>query len=1047
MSSKIGYRVNGVVDRISGRGNAMLQPDGGGEEKNLGNLPRSIVGEKVTALTLKGIWAVCLNPEYTDKEYLSSFLDRGLSPRYITESEIAEWGDENAKSTFSNLLTEGDFRSAPPRDLTGGDVIEVEFLESDSENRWLAHYQSTIVYVEAPFAAAGLTLEVTVTTVAESYVNANISPPIEPQKEVTVGDELRVEPQVHDGEDTYAVFKGIPVHIPEICYPTGKEVAVGVKTVSNIHIAASFSAIDRESLPLEGTTISLDQSPKVGTSLIDARPFNIESPLLDDIRSSDICVTGITSTEIESVYDFRGSVSVDSGDEIVAEVEKVYTNQIIGRYQKMPVVFSHEGRLSNALIGENIAVQVDEVHPDRLIVSLAAPNSSSVGSGEDHWITVLGRSSDHALTLIEQTPIAVASSHLLQKGDELRVQLTEVHQGCIEGSVADLPDCPSEGGEIRLSSPGGSTYTLFNGIPVTVPEDLSIKTEVRLGVEAVNSDSILATVHGLPLGDPPDVGEDIVASIVHSSSSGTFALSDGIPVLLPIYGVSKGAEVVVRVTEVKAAYIQGFIASVESDEGIIEFSEYQGYVQSGTRDIRRESFADAAVHFNAAAEIGAEVSGITAAAPKYAGALSVVINSIRSGDIADAENAVEDAIEMVPEDIEDEEMQIPTEVSRLRLQAVGLLLEAIQGVSDRHNSNPLQHIYQESVARSPLREATQVLQEARTMAQGTQYEEMVPGILLKRVLWLADGEFSSSVHDLSGWTPDASPDMEEFVWAYQFLEDAPNMEGDASLGPEAAGEQVELSSLGADVDIDRDEPPAAETVEPDSADTEPVDVDGSVATETRSDEGPGSEVRGGSVQRSPDDSSASDDEEDRDEVEDTAVQVETVDKSSHASMLDTSSPETEESSATEKSAATSDSPLKVVTDVEPAEGDTDLSELRTEAEAKASSDPVRDTSPETTTVGSRYQRAPEIRDYALARADGLCECCGDPAPFRKPGGEPYLEVHHVDELGEGGEDHPDKVVALCPVCHKRVHHGEYGSSINSQLAEKLEDGLADVGVE
>lgn len=89
MSSEIGYRVQGVVDRISASGNAMLQPDNDGQ-KNLGNLPESVVGEEVTALALDGTWAVCLSPEYTNTEYLSSFLDKGLSSKYINESEIAE---------------------------------------------------------------------------------------------------------------------------------------------------------------------------------------------------------------------------------------------------------------------------------------------------------------------------------------------------------------------------------------------------------------------------------------------------------------------------------------------------------------------------------------------------------------------------------------------------------------------------------------------------------------------------------------------------------------------------------------------------------------------------------------------------------------------------------------------------------------------------------------------------------------------------------------------------------------------------------------------
>ena len=120
----------------------------------------------------------------------------------------------------------------------------------------------------------------------------------------------------------------------------------------------------------------------------------------------------------------------------------------------------------------------------------------------------------------------------------------------------------------------------------------------------------------------------------------------------------------------------------------------------------------------------------------------------------------------------------------------------------------------------------------------------------------------------------------------------------------------------------------------------------------------------------------------------------------------------------------------------------DLENLRRKAEEAATENPVKDTS---TTVGSRYIRSPTINEYAKARSDGFCEYCGKVAPFETNDGEPYLEVHHVDELGEGGVDHPDKVVALCPTCHNQIHHGRHGEKINQELRQRLKDGLADGG--
>lgn len=121
-----------------------------------------------------------------------------------------------------------------------------------------------------------------------------------------------------------------------------------------------------------------------------------------------------------------------------------------------------------------------------------------------------------------------------------------------------------------------------------------------------------------------------------------------------------------------------------------------------------------------------------------------------------------------------------------------------------------------------------------------------------------------------------------------------------------------------------------------------------------------------------------------------------------------------------------------------------LTDLRRKAERVATENPARDTS---ATPGSAYQRSESIKQYAKARADGKCEYCGDQAPFETPEGEPYLEVHHIDELGEGGEDSPDKVVALCPSCHKEIHHGVQGDEMNDELRQKLADGLAEVGAQ
>lgn len=87
-------------------------------------------------------------------------------------------------------------------------------------------------------------------------------------------------------------------------------------------------------------------------------------------------------------------------------------------------------------------------------------------------------------------------------------------------------------------------------------------------------------------------------------------------------------------------------------------------------------------------------------------------------------------------------------------------------------------------------------------------------------------------------------------------------------------------------------------------------------------------------------------------------------------------------------------------------------------------------------VANVQVRAEAVRRYALKRANGTCEGCQSAAPFRTKSG-PYLEVHHVFRLADGGPDHPAKVIALCPNCHRRAHYASDGESFNQQLIDWL----------
>ena len=84
----------------------------------------------------------------------------------------------------------------------------------------------------------------------------------------------------------------------------------------------------------------------------------------------------------------------------------------------------------------------------------------------------------------------------------------------------------------------------------------------------------------------------------------------------------------------------------------------------------------------------------------------------------------------------------------------------------------------------------------------------------------------------------------------------------------------------------------------------------------------------------------------------------------------------------------------------------------------------------------RFVRNADVMGWVLARAAGVCEVCTRPAPFRKPDHDPFLEVHHIRPLAEGGPDKVENTVAACPNCHRELHHGARLQALRVEVIEK-----------
>lgn len=111
-----------------------------------------------------------------------------------------------------------------------------------------------------------------------------------------------------------------------------------------------------------------------------------------------------------------------------------------------------------------------------------------------------------------------------------------------------------------------------------------------------------------------------------------------------------------------------------------------------------------------------------------------------------------------------------------------------------------------------------------------------------------------------------------------------------------------------------------------------------------------------------------------------------------------------------------------------------LSELRKRALAAAAPATGKQASP----VATVFVRSRDVRDYVLARANGICEACNEAAPFTTASGRPYLEAHHIRRLSDGGPDDPRHVGGICPNCHRRAHFSADRAAFNAALQLRVD---------
>jgi 5-methylcytosine-specific restriction protein A len=76
----------------------------------------------------------------------------------------------------------------------------------------------------------------------------------------------------------------------------------------------------------------------------------------------------------------------------------------------------------------------------------------------------------------------------------------------------------------------------------------------------------------------------------------------------------------------------------------------------------------------------------------------------------------------------------------------------------------------------------------------------------------------------------------------------------------------------------------------------------------------------------------------------------------------------------------------------------------------------------------------DLRNQLTNRANGKCQACNSEF-FKKTNGEHYFEIHHIISYSECKKHELSNLALLCPNCHRKIHFGEKGETINEQLKQ------------
>jgi hypothetical protein len=737
-------------------------------------------------------------------------------------------------------------------------------------------------------------------------------------------------------------------------------------------------------------------------------------------------------------------IDVRVGDEITCKITEANGDSCIGSYQDFPVVCTDIGAFPNECEGRRIKARVQEHKSDRLVISLAHPPESH----KELDVEVLGWYRGDAIAVTEGFLVKIPAAEIDARDDVFRVAVTSRGDPITEVSVAARGIFQNGNEEllVRLPETAGD-YTIIDGeLPVVTSHLPDIDSPVTLGVANVNTDSVVPTVTALPEAHIPNIGDHIETKIIEVDDAFATSVGEEIPIESPLLATVESETIEVDVGNVARNRVSGIAVGMGEGE-VNQFHEYYVCLQIAELAYRKQEYEKVREMLVSAREQipSGEVvldAILTAHIPLIDILCATDITEVQSSEIEKERERLVELREEIEETEVGSDVLAYLQACDLELKAAQNFIEAVnEATQDTRTS--LQSIARGYDSKDRVMEGmTHVERGIKTTAE-TGFSMFVPSNELRIFVeelrqsypipvdeldqipkpqadanWLSyfvseehpeiiKERLSNTDDEVEAWTRPSIP-TEFGVWAAESNEQTTSdtMTAKSEYNNDSSTLKTEIESTG-------DTPSEKQSSGADAA------TEGESGREANQPNGPDSDT----LHQTEEGQAWASDEDDSEEGLRTEEKL--------GAGIDTTNVEERRVTA---------SP---VPDIEVTE---ELREFRQEAEEDAKENPVVERSETTNTrPGTKYIRSPKIRRYARARANGTCEFCGDSAPFLKPDGDPYLEVHHVDELGEGGADDPSLVVALCPTCHMEIHYGRQGPEINEALREKLEAGLGDVG--